>query len=103
MTNECAHGHLARSCELCERDTEIASLRCKNKELRGMASISGASISLCREHMNRIEVNGVRLGNITFFDDAVLATVLYAEELRAKIEAVEKANESTRVKEASHG
>jgi len=27
MSNQCTHGQLARSCELCERDGEIATLR----------------------------------------------------------------------------
>lgn len=27
MTNQCQHGQLARVCELCEKDAEIATLR----------------------------------------------------------------------------
>lgn len=27
MTNQCEHGQLARVCELCEKDAEIAALR----------------------------------------------------------------------------
>ena len=27
MTNVCCHGQLARSCELCDRDKEIAELK----------------------------------------------------------------------------
>jgi len=30
-TNQCLHGRLARSCELCERDREIADLRAELK------------------------------------------------------------------------
>jgi hypothetical protein len=33
MTNQCTHGQLARVCELCEKDAEIARLRTINTEL----------------------------------------------------------------------
>ena len=34
MSDECKHGSLRRSCEICERDVEIDRLRDENVELR---------------------------------------------------------------------
>ena len=33
MANECTHGQLARSCDLCEKDKRIASLEAANEKL----------------------------------------------------------------------
>ena len=35
----CAHGHLARQCELCDRDREIAQLRAAAEEARRVLSM----------------------------------------------------------------
>jgi len=35
----CTHGHLARQCELCDRDREIAQLRAAAEEARRVLSM----------------------------------------------------------------
>ena len=36
-TNQCDHGSLSRSCELCEKDAEIAELKGKLERVRELA------------------------------------------------------------------
>lgn len=47
MTNQCAHGQLARVCELCEKDAEIAQLRqYLDTAQRRASALSAVSITM---------------------------------------------------------
>ena len=37
MSNQCGHGHLRRSCEICQRDEEIEQLKAERDALKAAA------------------------------------------------------------------
>jgi len=55
MTDECKHGSLRRSCEICERDEEIERFTAELKDLHSMDS--HADLTIDRLHAELAEAN----------------------------------------------
>lgn len=73
MRDECEHGSLRRSCEICERDAELATLRAR------IAAAIERSITLWHEH------DRARRGNV-YADGYDSGIKRAAEEIRAVLE-----------------
>lgn len=56
MTNQCEHGQLARVCELCEKDAEIAQLRQYLDTAQRRASVLGDEVAGLRNQLHLAEV-----------------------------------------------
>ena len=58
MSLECEHGQLARSCNICEYEREIAELRARVGELEADLKINASM--LARQHDRNMELEAAR-------------------------------------------
>jgi len=85
-TKACPHGHLARSCELCERDVEIAELRAELDEALPVKAAHVEEIAELRAQLAEAEKRNrvVEAINAELVSDVeALAAVLEPEEAPA--------------------